>query len=119
MNDERREHAEATLDSLADAVLSTDLDGLIRYLNQAAEVLTGWSREAAIGRPLEEVFKIVGAGAECVSSVVTAPRQKSNTPARKSSTPRASLGAGSSSSAMPVPREKPRGVLRISQCMTL
>ena len=66
MTDERREHAEATLNSLADAVLSTDLDGLVRYLNHAAEVLTGWPRQAAIGRPLGEVFKIVGAGTECV-----------------------------------------------------
>jgi len=64
--DERREHAEATLNSLADAVLSTDLDGLVRYLNQAAEVLTGWPREAAIGRPLAEVFNTVGAGADCI-----------------------------------------------------
>jgi diguanylate cyclase (GGDEF)-like protein len=64
--DQRREHAEATLDSLADAVLSTDLDGHVTYLNQAAEVLTGWSRQAATGRLLGEVFRTVGLGADCV-----------------------------------------------------
>lgn len=64
--DERRERAEATLNSLADAVLSTDLDGHVTYLNHAAEVLTGWSRQAATGRPLGEVFKTVGLGADCV-----------------------------------------------------
>ena len=63
---ERREHAQATLDSLADAVLSTDLDGRVTYLNNAAEVLTGWSRQAATGLPLGEVFKSEGLGTDCV-----------------------------------------------------
>jgi diguanylate cyclase (GGDEF)-like protein/PAS domain S-box-containing protein len=65
-NDERRAHVEATLDCLADAVLSTDLDGRITYLNQAAEALTGWSRQEADGRPVGEVVKTVGLGADCV-----------------------------------------------------
>jgi len=64
--DERRAHVEATLDCLADAVLSTDLDGHVTYLNQAAETLTGWSRQEATGRPIDEVFKTVGVGADCV-----------------------------------------------------
>ena len=51
--------ANATLDSIGDAVLSTDLTGAVIYLNPAAEALTGWSREAAIGRPLGEVFHII------------------------------------------------------------
>src|SRR5262245_9665003 len=64
--DERHDHAEATLDSLADAVLSTDLDGHVTYLNRAAEVLTGWPRHAAIGQSLIDVFRTVGTGADCV-----------------------------------------------------
>ena len=64
--DERRAHVEATLDCLADAVLSTDLDGHITYLNLAAETLTGWSRQEAAGRPVGEVVKTVGLGADCV-----------------------------------------------------
>jgi diguanylate cyclase (GGDEF)-like protein/PAS domain S-box-containing protein len=64
--DERREHVEATLDCLADAVLSTDLDGHVSYLNQAAEALTGWPRQDAIGRPVGEVFRTVGTGTDCV-----------------------------------------------------
>lgn len=64
--DARPDHAEATLNSLADAVLCTDLDGHVTYLNHTAEVLTGWSRQAAIGRPLGEVFRTVGLGADCV-----------------------------------------------------
>ena len=51
--------SEATLDSIGDAVLSTDLDGQVMYLNVAAERMTGWSNGAASGRPLTEVFRII------------------------------------------------------------
>jgi diguanylate cyclase (GGDEF)-like protein len=64
--EEKRERAEATLNSLADAVLSTDLDGLVTYLNHAAEELTGWLRDEAIGRPVAEIFQTVGDDAERV-----------------------------------------------------
>jgi diguanylate cyclase (GGDEF)-like protein/PAS domain S-box-containing protein len=53
------DHAETTLDSIGDAVLSTDIDGNVVYLNPAAEALTGWSRAAAMGRPLDEVFRLI------------------------------------------------------------
>ncbi len=51
--------SEATLDSIGDAVLSTDLDGRITYLNATAERMTGWPNKAATGRPLTEVFRII------------------------------------------------------------
>jgi len=54
-----RERAEVTLNSIGDAVLSTDVGGRVTYLNLAAEVMTGWSREAAAGQPLESVFHII------------------------------------------------------------
>ena len=54
-----RERAEVTLNSIGDAVLSTDLAGNVTYLNLAAEAMTGWSREAAAGRPFDEVFHII------------------------------------------------------------
>ena len=53
------DRAEATLNSIGDAVLSTDIDGKVTYLNIAAEGMTGWSREAAAGRPFDEVFRII------------------------------------------------------------
>src|ERR1700674_3294692 len=49
-----------TLNSIGDAVLSTDISGNVTYLNLAAEKMTGWSREEAVGRPLAEVFCVVG-----------------------------------------------------------
>jgi diguanylate cyclase (GGDEF)-like protein/PAS domain S-box-containing protein len=53
--------AEVTLNSIGDAVLSTDLSGKVTYLNTVAERMTGWSRFEAAGRPLAEIFNIVDA----------------------------------------------------------
>jgi diguanylate cyclase (GGDEF)-like protein/PAS domain S-box-containing protein len=56
-----KERAQVTLNSISDAVISTDIAGNVTYLNQVAEKMTGWSREEASGRPVDEVFKIVDA----------------------------------------------------------
>ena len=42
-----------------DAVITTDLNGNVTYLNSVAESLTGWSTADAAGKNLEEVFCIV------------------------------------------------------------
>jgi diguanylate cyclase (GGDEF)-like protein/PAS domain S-box-containing protein len=56
-----RERAQVTLDSIGDAVVSTDFRGHVTYLNKAAEHLTGFSQQAAAGRPIGEVFRLVDA----------------------------------------------------------
>jgi len=56
---EEKERAQVTLNSIGDAVLTTNLPGNVTYLNLVAETMTGWSRENALGHPLSEVFKIV------------------------------------------------------------
>ncbi len=56
---QEKERAQVTLNSIGDAVLTTDLSGNVTYLNQVAEAMTGWSREDAMGRPLAEVFRII------------------------------------------------------------
>jgi diguanylate cyclase (GGDEF)-like protein/PAS domain S-box-containing protein len=53
------ERAQVTLNSLGDAVISTDLAGNVTYLNAMAEGMTGWSRQEAFGRPLQEVLEII------------------------------------------------------------
>jgi diguanylate cyclase (GGDEF)-like protein/PAS domain S-box-containing protein len=58
---EEKERAQVTLNSIGDAVVSTDISGQITYLNGVAEDLTGWSQKEAVGRPLEEVFRILDA----------------------------------------------------------
>jgi diguanylate cyclase (GGDEF)-like protein/PAS domain S-box-containing protein len=56
-----KERAQVTLDSIGDAVLSTDLEGKVTYLNVVAEKITGWTREEAAGKDIDEVFVIVDA----------------------------------------------------------
>jgi len=72
VNDEapfEAERARLTLNSIGDAVMSTDVTGKITYLNPAAERITGWSREAAAGHPLEDVYRIIdGTTREAVQS---------------------------------------------------
>ncbi len=50
-----------TLDSIGDAVIATDQAGTIVRMNPVAASLTGWSVEAATGRPLVDVFRIINA----------------------------------------------------------
>jgi diguanylate cyclase (GGDEF)-like protein/PAS domain S-box-containing protein len=54
-----KERAQVTLNSIGDAVLSTDVSGNVTYLNFVAEAMTGWHREEATGKPLGEVFRII------------------------------------------------------------
>lgn len=53
-----RERAAVTLNSIGDAVLTTDTLGNVTYLNAEAERLTGWTRSEAFARPLMEVFDV-------------------------------------------------------------
>lgn len=57
--DERREMLRMTLVSVGDAVISTDTDTHVIFLNAVAEALTGWSLQEAAGQPLSRVFNIV------------------------------------------------------------
>ena len=47
------------LDSLAEAIITTDPDGRIEYLNRAAETLTGTGASGALGKTLEEIVSLV------------------------------------------------------------
>ncbi len=54
-------HMRITLDSIGDAVIATDAEGLITRMNPMAAKLTAWSAEEAVGQPLDRVFHIVNA----------------------------------------------------------
>lgn len=54
-----KERAQVTLSSIGDAVLVTDIEGNVTYLNPIAEMLTGWDGGDATGRSLSEVFAII------------------------------------------------------------
>lgn len=49
-----------TLSSITDGVLATDLEGRVNFVNAAAERITGWTGDQALGQPLETVFRVEG-----------------------------------------------------------
>lgn len=57
--EEFRNKLHATIISVGDAVIATDIDLRIELMNKEAERLTGWNQDEAIGREIGEVFVIV------------------------------------------------------------
>jgi PAS domain S-box-containing protein len=56
---EQRDSLRATLSSMGDAVITTDTNGGVAFLNPAAaQSLTGWTQEEGVGKPLDIVFKL-------------------------------------------------------------
>jgi PAS domain S-box-containing protein len=47
-----------TLRSIGDAVLATDAQGCVSFMNPEAEALTGWRQDEALGRVVTEVFQV-------------------------------------------------------------
>ena len=56
---QQREWFEVTLSSIGDAVITTDTQGKVTFLNPVAEIMTGWKSGEASGQPLETVFTII------------------------------------------------------------
>jgi diguanylate cyclase (GGDEF)-like protein/PAS domain S-box-containing protein len=74
-----KERAQVTLDSIGDAVISTDVSGGITYVNGVAEKLTGWGWREAAGRPLSDVFLLVeGSSHEPIPTPPGAPLGQKN-----------------------------------------
>jgi PAS domain S-box-containing protein len=55
----QREQLRVTLTSIGDAVIATDAQGKVIFMNEVAESLTQWKQEEASGKPLEEIFHIL------------------------------------------------------------
>jgi diguanylate cyclase (GGDEF)-like protein/PAS domain S-box-containing protein len=53
-----KERAQVTLQSIGDAVITTDRQGCIDYMNPVAEQLSGWSQEQARGQQLDAVLRL-------------------------------------------------------------
>jgi PAS domain S-box-containing protein len=56
---EHRERFRVTLASIGDAVMVTDAEGRVTFMNAVAESLTRWKHDDAAGLPLEQIFTIV------------------------------------------------------------
>ena len=77
-NTENYEQLSAILNSVGDAVIAADREGLITFMNQVAEALTGWKKEEATGKQVTEILDIhVGtAGDLKKSTILTEALQK-------------------------------------------
>ncbi len=71
--DLERQRLGVTLASIGDAVIATDTQSCVTFMNAVAEEATGWKLEAAQGRHLEEVFRIVN---EETRTTVASPVEK-------------------------------------------
>jgi PAS domain S-box-containing protein len=56
---QQREWLRVTLSSIGDAVIATDTQSRITFLNPVAVMLTGWQSEEALGQPVQSVFRII------------------------------------------------------------
>jgi len=54
-----KQRALVTLESIGDAVITTDTRSEVTFMNPVAEKMTGWTKNDAIGRPILEVFRIL------------------------------------------------------------
>jgi len=57
---EKNQWLVATIESIGDAVIATDPQGTIKLMNPIAEALTGWKQNEALGKPLANIFNIIG-----------------------------------------------------------
>jgi|GEM_PF-1672444 len=55
----KEENVAVTLNSIGDAVLSTDIEGRVTRLNRVAEQLIGWTQAEAVGNPVNEILYLV------------------------------------------------------------
>ncbi|MEW5800485.1 MAG: PAS domain S-box protein [bacterium] len=56
---ESREWLSTTLTSIGDAVIATDTQGSVTFMNPVAQALTGWSQDEAAGKHLTDIFTII------------------------------------------------------------
>ncbi len=54
-----KERAQITLQSIGDAVITTDSEGRIDYMNPVAESLTGWESREAQGQKIGDVLTVI------------------------------------------------------------
>lgn len=59
-----KERLKKTLQSIAEATITTDTEGRVTLLNSFAETITGWTQQEALNRPLREIFRIVGSSTQ-------------------------------------------------------
>jgi PAS domain S-box-containing protein len=56
----QREWLRVVLASIGDGVIATDAHGQVAFMNDVAQMLTGWKETQALGQPLGSVFRVQG-----------------------------------------------------------
>jgi len=74
------EKMKAILSCIGDGVISTDINGIVEYMNATAEMMTGWSSVTAIGRHFDEIFPLMNINSDvCMKSPVIATLESGET----------------------------------------
>ncbi len=86
---ESKEWFTTTLKSTSDAVIATDPQGCVKFMNPIAQSLTGWGFAEAGGKPLKEVFDIISEKSDKTleNQTVLVSRSKTSIPIEVSSDP--------------------------------
>lgn len=72
---EESEHLTTILNCVAEGVFTVDREKKIRFFNQAAEQITGFSAEEALGRPCRDIFRTAACGSCCILEEVERTQQ--------------------------------------------
>ncbi|UCQ15553.1 PAS domain S-box protein [Edwardsiella piscicida] len=73
---QERERLHITLSAIGEAVISTDPQQIIRFMNPSAEKMTGWAPTRAIGRPLEQIVTLQDSVSGAALSVLRPPNNE-------------------------------------------
>ncbi|HJU44087.1 MAG TPA: ATP-binding protein [Vicinamibacterales bacterium] len=84
---DEKERLSVTLRSIGDGVIATDLEGRIQLVNHAAEQLTGWTQDEAIGLPIEQVFHSLEHDTGAARFKMLAARDRSERPIEEIAAP--------------------------------
>lgn len=69
----------ALLRSISEAVIAGDANGRISFMNGAAETLTGWPAEMAVGQAIDKVYNVVNQDTRQPVNLAHAPGRQAST----------------------------------------
>ncbi|MBE9007137.1 response regulator [Fortiea sp. LEGE XX443] len=56
---ENRDRLATLLNSMSDAVIATNEQGIVTFINPAAELITGWKQADALGKDISKIFRLI------------------------------------------------------------